>query len=104
MYVYISTHTHMYVSISCVYTYMYMHRVYICIFVYMYVYIWASPRGSVVKTPPANAGDMGLIPESGRSPGEENSNPLQDSCQENSMDRGAWGTTVHGVAKESVTT
>ena len=55
-----------------------------------------------VKNPPANAGDvrgMGLIPGSGRSPGEGNGNPLQYSCLGNSMDRGAWWTTVHGVAK-----
>ena len=43
--------------------------------------------------------DPGLIPGSGRSPGEENGNPLQYSCLENSMDGGAWRATVHGVAK-----
>ena len=48
------------------------------------------PGGSMVKNPPANAGDMGAIPGSGRSPGVGNGNPLQDSCLENSMDRGAW--------------
>ena len=56
----------------------------------------------VVKNPPANAGDTGdagLIPRLGRSPGKENGNPLQDSCLENLMDRGAWWATVHGVAK-----
>ena len=47
---------------------------------------------------------MGLIPESGRSPGEENGNPLQYSFPGNSMDRGAWQATVHGVSKESDTT
>ena len=52
-----------------------------------------------VKNVPANAGDAGLIPESGRSPGGGNGNPLQYSCLENPMDRGAWGATVHGVAK-----
>ena len=46
-----------------------------------------------------NAGDMGLIPESGRSPGIGNSKPLQYSCLENSMDQGAWQATVHKVAK-----
>ena len=46
--------------------------------------------GSVVKNPPANAGDTGLIPGSGRSPGEGNSNPFQHSCPENPMDRRAW--------------
>ena len=53
--------------------------------------------GSVVKNPPANAGDTGLIPGSGRSPGEENGNPLQYSCLGNSMDRGPLRATVHGV-------
>ena len=56
----------------------------------------------MVKNQPANAeetGDAGLISESGRSPGEGNSNPLQHSCLENSMDKGAWQATVHGVAK-----
>ena len=46
-----------------------------------------------------NAGNPGSIPGSGRSPGEGNGNPLQYSCLENSMDRGAWWATVHGVAK-----
>ena len=46
-----------------------------------------------------NAGDMGLIPGSGRSPGEGNGNPLQYSGLENPMDGGAWWATVHGVAK-----
>ena len=53
-----------------------------------------------VKNPPANAGDMDLIPESGRSPGEGNGNPFWYSCLGNSMDRGAWWATVHGVPKE----
>ena len=56
------------------------------------------PGGSAVKTPPANAGGLGLMPGSGRSPGERNGNPLQYSCLENSMDRGAWRTTVHGFS------
>ena len=55
--------------------------------------------GSVVKNMPANVGDMDLIPESGRSPGEENGNPLQYSCLGNPMKRGAWQATVHRVAK-----
>ena len=57
------------------------------------------PGGSVVKNPPAEAGDMGLIPGSGRSPGEGNSYPLLYSCLGNPMDRGAWQARVHGVAK-----
>ena len=48
------------------------------------------PGGPVVKNPPASAGDVGLIPGSGRSAGGENGNPLQDSCLENPTDRGAW--------------
>ena len=62
------------------------------------------PGGSVVKNPPANAGDMGSIPGLGRSLGEGNDNPLQYSCLGNPMDRGAWWTTIHGVTKESDTT
>ena len=53
----------------------------------------------MVKNPPANTGDAGLIPGSGRSPGEMNGYPLQYSCLENPMDRRAWQVTVHGVAK-----
>ena len=48
------------------------------------------PGGSVVKNPTANAGDVGLIPGLGRSPGEGNGTPLQYSCLENPMDGGAW--------------
>ena len=57
------------------------------------------PGGSDGKASACNAGDPGSIPGSGRSPGEENGNPLQYSCLENSMDGGAWWATVHGVAK-----
>ena len=57
------------------------------------------PGASVVKYPPDNAGDMGLIPVSGRSAGEQNGNPLEYSCLGNSMDRGAWQATVHGVTE-----
>ena len=52
------------------------------------------PGRSVVKNPPANAGDVGLIPGSGRSPGEGNGNPLQYSCLENPIDREAWQAIV----------
>ena len=62
------------------------------------------PGGSGVKNPFANAGDLGLIPGSRRSPGEGNGNPLQYSCLGNPMDRGTWQATVHGVAKELDTT
>ena len=54
-----------------------------------------------VKNPPANARDVGSIPGSGRSPGEGNGNTFQDSCLGNSMDRGAWRVTVHGITKSS---
>ena len=54
------------------------------------------PGGSVVKNPVA---DVGLMPESARSPGEGNSNPLQYSCLGNPMDRGAWWAIVRGIAK-----
>ena len=56
---------------------------------------------AVVRNPPANAGDAGLITGSGRSPGEGNGNPLQYSCLGNSMDRGTQWATVHEVAKDS---
>ena len=59
--------------------------------------------GSVVKNLPARAGDMGLIPGLGRSPGGGDSNPLQHSCLENPMDRGAWQATVHGVTESDMT-
>ena len=52
----------------------------------------------VIKNPSANAKDSGLILGLGRFPGVENSNPLQYTCLENSMDRGAWQATVHGAA------
>ena len=58
--------------------------------------IYASLVGSNGKE---SAGDLGLIPGLGRSPGEGNGNPLQYSCLENPMDRGAWWATVHRVAK-----
>ena len=55
--------------------------------------------GSEVKASACNVGDLGLIPGSGRSPGEGNGNPLHYSCLENPMDGGAWLATVHGVTK-----
>ena len=55
--------------------------------------------GSEDKASACNVGDPGLIPGLGRSPGEGNGNPLQYSCLENPMERGAWRATVHGVAK-----
>ena len=63
---------------------------------------WASLVAQLVQNPTANAGDardVDLIPGSGRSPGERNSSPLQYSCLENPLDRGAWRATVHWVTK-----
>ena len=60
----------------------------------------------VVKNLLADVGDIrdeGSIPGSGRSPGEENDNPLQYSCLENPTDRGAWRATIHGVAESDTT-
>ena len=61
--------------------------------------MWSVPAGSDGKESACNAGDPGLIPGTGRSPGEGNGNPLQYSCPENPMGRGAWWATVHGVTK-----
>ena len=61
------------------------------------------PRGLIVKDPPANEGDTGLVPGSGSSPGDRNVNPLQYSCLGYSMDRKAWRATVRRAAKESDT-
>ena len=61
--------------------------------------ILGFPGGSEGKASACNVGDLGSIPGSGRSPGEGNGNPLQDSCLENPMDRGVWWATVHRVAK-----
>ena len=55
--------------------------------------------GQMVKNLPEMQEGLGSIPGSGRSPGEGNGNPLQHSCWENPMDRGAWQATVHGVTK-----
>ena len=70
---------------------------------------WASQVGLVVKNPPANAGDAGLISEWGRSPGGRHGNPLQYSCLENPMDRGAqaglqtagknWRLSMHACTR-----
>ena len=57
------------------------------------------PGGSVVKEFACQAGDLGLIPDLGRSPGEGNGKPLQYSYLRNPMDRGVWWATVHGVTK-----
>ena len=59
----------------------------------------AFPGGSDGKASACKAGDLGLIHRSGRSPRKGNGNPIQYSCLENSMDRGAWQATDHGIAK-----
>ena len=61
------------------------------------------PRGLSGKESTCQAGDLGLFPESGRSPGERNGNLLQFSCLRNLMDRGAWQVTVHGVEESDTT-
>ena len=81
----ICTHMCMYI-----YTYVYEH-------IYIYIYVCMGfPGGSDGKKSAWSAGNPSLIPGSGRSPGEGNGKPLQYSCLENSMDRGAWWATVHG--------
>ena len=57
------------------------------------------PGGSDSKGSTCNAGDLGSVPELGRSPGEGNGKPLQYSCLENPMDGGSWQATVPGAAK-----
>ena len=63
---------------------------------------WALPGGSDDKESACNAGDLGSIPGLGRFLGEGNGYPLQYSCLENSMDRGAWWATVRGIAKSQM--
>ena len=63
------------------------------------MFIMGFPGGSDGKGSTCNAADLGLIPGLERSPGGEHGNPLQYSCLENSMDRGAWPAPVHGIAK-----
>ena len=69
---------------------------------YIPTFLRASVVTQLLKKPPANAGDarnLDSVPGWGRSPGEGNGNPLEYSCLESSMDRGAWWVSVHGVAK-----
>ena len=61
------------------------------------------PLSSVSRESVCNAGDLGLIPGSGRSPGERNGNPLRHSCLEEAMDRGAWQATAHGSQQLDMT-
>ena len=81
----------------CVYTHIYMYmytHIYVYVYTYTYIFcyheIWTSLVAQTVNVSAYNEGDPGLIPGSGRSPGEGNGNLLQYSCPENPMDRGAW--------------
>ena len=67
-------------------------------------FVVSFPGGPDSKESACKLGDLGLIPESGRPPGEGNSYPVQYSCLKNSMDRGTWWATVHGVTEETDTT
>ena len=71
----------------------------VCAHACMCVCVKGFPGDSAVKNPPVNAGDMGLVPGSGRSSGEGNDYPLQCSCLGNPMDKGDWWASVHGVTK-----
>ena len=74
--------------------------IYICLCIYVCT---CFPDGSVVKNLTANAGDLGFILGSGRFPREGNGNPLQYSCMENSLDKGARWATAHGIAESNMT-
>ena len=76
----------------------YLQSIYV-VFTTIYIAVTLYSGGSEVKASSCNAGDLGSIPGSGRSPGEGNGNPLQYSSLENPMDGGARWATVHGVAK-----
>ena len=77
-----------------------MLQIYVFLFkIYPSSKLLGFPGGSVIKNPPANAGDMGSIPGSRGYPGEENGNPLQYACLGDSADRGACQTPVCGIAK-----
>jgi len=74
----------------------------VCVSVCVCVCVWGFPGGSVVKHPPANVGDMSSIPKFRRSPEEGNGNPLHYSCLENSVGRGSWRATVHGISQARI--
>ena len=67
-------------------------------FAFLHITIQGSPHSSIGEESACNAGDPSSIPGLGRSPEEGNGNPLQYSCLENPMDRGAWQATVYAVA------
>ena len=84
------------------YLYVDIYHIYNCLYIDIYTY-GGFPGGTVIRNVPANARDvrnMGSIPGLARSPGVGNGNPLQYPGMENSMDRGAWWTTVHGVGHD----
>ena len=93
---------------KCIHVLIFIHVAGLCLLIGAFnpfkviIYVWSNKGGTSGKNSPARVGDarvMGLIPGSGRSPGEEHRPPLQCSCLENPMDRGAWWATAHGVAK-----
>jgi len=101
IYIHIHIYTYMCVYYIYIYTYVCVIYMYICI-IYIYYMYEASHMALVVKNLPANAGDIrdpGSIPGLARSPGGGHDNPLQHSCLENPMDRGAWWAAVHGVTR-----
>ena len=75
------------------------YNCYVTLSSYVFLKVAALASGSVSKESACNAGDLGLIPGLGRSPGEGNGNPLQYSCLKNSMDGGAGQAAVHGITK-----
>ena len=77
----------------------YLQRCFPDLFHHLLTAVLGFPGGSVGKNPPANAGDMDLIPGPRRSPGEGNGNPLQYICLGNPMNRGDWWATVHVIMK-----
>ena len=88
-------------DIYCIYAYiLYNTTGPCCLFIlYIVVCIWGFPGSSGGKESTCNAGSLGSIPGSRRSPGGGHGNPLQYSCLENPMDRGAWRAAVHRVTK-----
>ena len=89
---------------SICFIYNYLHSIYVLFtttYTALILYFWASlVAQSVLKNPPPNIRDVGLIPGLGKSLGEGNSNLFQYSCLGNPRDREAWWATVHGVTKE----
>ena len=100
---YLWTFVHTYVghlfscSVNCPFWF-FAHFLFFLIHLCQLLVFTGFPGGSDSKESASNVGDLGLIPGSGRSPGEGIGNPLHHSCLGNPMDRGAWQTTVHGVA------